>query len=46
VRVELTSAMIARVSATIDGLQVGSSSVDLAALARSVLALQDLNSRV
>lgn len=45
VLIELISAMVARVSATIDGLQVGSKSVDLGALNRSVLALQDLNRR-
>ncbi|WP_037075586.1 acyl-CoA dehydrogenase family protein [Rhizobium sp. PDO1-076] len=42
---ELLSAMIARVSGTIDGLQVGSTSVDVAGLSRSVVALQDLNRR-
>ncbi len=42
---ELIVAMVARVSTTIDGLQVGSVSADLSSLERSVLALQDLNRR-
>ncbi|RKE83418.1 acyl-CoA dehydrogenase family protein [Rhizobium sp. AG855] len=40
---ELLSAMIARVSGTIDALQVGAANVDLSALDRSVLALRHLN---
>jgi hypothetical protein len=43
--VELITAMIARVSTTIDGLQVGSLAADLSSLERSVIALQDLNRR-
>jgi hypothetical protein len=45
VLVELIIAMIARVSTTIDGLQVGSLAADLSSLERSVFALQDLNRR-
>ncbi len=45
VLVELLIAMIARVSTTIDGLQVGSLAADLSSLERSVFALQDLNRR-
>lgn len=46
VLVELMTAMIARVSTAIDGLQVGSLAADVSSLERSVFALQDLNRRV
>lgn len=45
VLVELIIAMIARVSTTIDGLQVGSLAADVSSLERAVFALQDLNRR-
>lgn len=45
VLVELIIAMIARVSSTIDGLQVGSVAANVSGLERSVFALQDLNRR-
>ena len=45
VLVELIIAMIARLSSTIDGLQVGSVTASLSSLERSVFALQDLNRR-